>query len=123
MSLNLLMRVSGRSSGRRENHQLTKKPSKATAMATKTMSGSGTIDACSVRERELDLVSGSLERLDSTLDPVQQAAFHLDRQRPDDLIGAWRCGVFDRWSIIDVLADSGFVLHVRPPAPRLVLES
>jgi len=55
-------------------------------MATKTMAGSGTIDACSVRGREVGLVCGSLELLDGALDPVQQAALELDRQSADDFV-------------------------------------
>src|SRR3974390_3426404 len=112
MSLNLLMRMSGRSSGRRENHQPTKKASKPTAMATKTMSCSGSISACSVRGRELALVGGSLELLNGAFDPVGDAAFELDWQPRDYIVGAGRGAVSDRRAIIDGLTDPVLVPHV-----------
>src|SRR3974390_3392906 len=118
MSLNLLMRMSGRSWGRRENHHPTKKASKPTAMATKTMSCSGSISACSVRGRELALVGRSLELLNSAFNPVGEAALDLDRQPRDYLVRAGRGGVSDRWAIIDVLTDRILVPHVRPRERR-----
>ena len=94
MSLNLLMKVSGRSSGRRENHQPTKKPSKATAMATKTMSGSGSIvRAQSAGERSLS----STVRSNDSAAPLMQCDRQLGDQRSSGdrtaiLTGTFRVG-------------------------------
>jgi len=53
-------------------------------------------------QRKLALVSGSFERLGSTLDAVGETAFALDRQRSHDLIDAGRGAMFDRRFVIDV---------------------
>ena len=73
--------------------------------------------------REVALLRSSLELLHRARDTIGETTLSLDRQRRDDLIDAGRGGVFNRRSIIDVLADPVLVPHVRPENGAMILKS